>query len=100
MHFVKVTSKEKSCPAIIDMEKIIEIVPHKNGGSVLFFVSPDDVGSARGALNNGRVGIHVEEEFSLFEQFIVQTVSSADVAKRVESISKTAKKEHLDIPKF
>lgn len=99
MHFVRVNSKEKQCAVLIDMEKVFEIVPHKNGGSVLFFISPDDMGAARGALNNGRVGIHVDEEFSMFEQFIVQTVSSADVAKRVESLSKTHK-EKIEIPKL
>ena len=86
MLFVEVDSAEKGCKVIIDLEKIIEIAPLITGGCALFFQKDPMIDPARLAMN-------VKNDYSEFKQFVVQTVSSADIAKRIESL--TGKTENI-----
>jgi hypothetical protein len=81
MLFVEVDSVEKSCKVIIDLEKVLEIAPLKDGGCALFFEKDPMIDPARLAMN-------VKNNYDEFKQFVVQTVSVDDIAKRIESISK------------
>lgn len=90
--FVKVTSKEKKCPVLINMEHVIEIAPHE-GGTMLFFVNPEAKPYAVGNLGDvsyGRTGLPVTEPFSMFEQFTVTTVSANDIAVKVAALKPKA----------
>lgn len=86
MLFVEVESVEKRCKVIIDLEKVIEIAPLVTGGCALFFDRDPTIDPARLAMN-------VKNEYSEFQQFVVQTVSSDDIAKRIESL--TGKTENI-----
>jgi len=72
--FVEVDSIEKSCPVIINLDAIVEIAPLVTGGCVIFFA--DSAGM------NSRMGMKVSNEYSEFKQFVMQTVSAEDIAKR------------------
>jgi hypothetical protein len=81
MLFVEVDSIEKGCKVIIDLEKVIEIAPLKDGGCALFFIKDPMIDPARLAMN-------VKNGYDEFKQFVVQTVSVSDITKRIESLSK------------
>ena len=72
--FVEVDSIEKSCPVIINLDAVVEIAPLVTGGCVIFFA--DSAGM------NSRMGMKVSNEYSEFKQFVMQTVSAEDIAKR------------------
>ena len=72
--FVEVDSIEKGCPVIVNLDAIVEIAPLVTGGCVIFFA--DSAGM------NSRMGMKVSNEYSEFKQFVMQTVSAEDIAKR------------------
>ena len=98
--FVEVTSVEKKCPIIINLDHITEIVPLTTGGCLLFMTD--------GAGMNSRTAISVEEGYSLFKQFAMQTVTSEDIQKRIDAITPKGNKKPApksgvdfdDIPKL
>jgi ribosomal protein L10 len=81
MLFVEVDSVDKGCKVIIDLEKVIEIAPLRDGGCAIFFVKDPMIDPARLAMN-------VKNGYDEFKQFVVQTVTANDIATRIESISK------------
>ena len=85
--FVEVDSIEKSCPVIINLDMVSEIAPLSAGGCAIFM--PDGTG--------GSVSMKVKNEYSEFKQFVLQTVSSADVEKQVKKL-KNIPKEPIHIP--
>lgn len=107
--FVEVNSVEKGCPVIINLDQIVEIAPLASGGCAIFFTD--------GAGMNSKSAMRVTNEYSEFKQFVMQTVSAEDIAKRfpkakkekpeieinpeitIESV-KTDKNGNLKIPKF
>jgi hypothetical protein len=76
--FVEVTSVEKQCPVIINIEHVIEIVPWKTGGCALFI--------ADGSVPGGRSQYRVTESYDLFKQFALQTVSADDIQKKIAKL--------------
>jgi fructose/tagatose bisphosphate aldolase len=87
--FVEVDSIEKGCPVIINLDHIIEIAPLKEGGSALFMTD--------GAGMNSKMSVRVSNNYSEFKQFVMQTVSADDIAKRFPTKTKADK---LEIPKL
>ena len=80
MLLVEVTSVEKNCRIIVNLEKVIEIVPLTAGGCALFL--SDNAGV------NSRSSITVKESYDMFKQFAMQTVTADDIQKRFPSNKK------------
>lgn len=72
--FVEVNSLEKSCPVIVNLEHIVEIAPLVEGGCVLFMNDGAGMNSSR--------GVRVSDNYELFKQFAMQTVTADDIARR------------------
>ena len=72
---VEVFSKDKDCLCIIDLDAVIEVAPLSVGGCALFFTKDTSVAP-----------MNVTNGYHEFKQFIVQTISSDDIAKRVQSL--------------
>jgi len=81
--FVEVSSTEKKCKVILNMDEVMEVAPMSSGGCHLF-------------LTDGRI-YKVSDSYTLFQQFAMQTVSSDDIAKRVKAL-KGSQKNDLEIP--
>jgi hypothetical protein len=88
MLLVEVTSVEKNCKVLINMDLVMEIAPLMEGGSALFF--------SDSAAAGGKISYKVKDAYSQFQQFAMQTVSSEDIAKKVKSLKGTS----VDIPKL
>jgi hypothetical protein len=86
--FVEVFSVEKQCMVIVNLDTVIEIAPLAIGGCAIFFA--DGTG--------GKVSMRVKEDYNLFKQFVLQTVSTEDIEKK---FGKTKIKDlTMDIPKL
>lgn len=85
--FVEVDSVEKECPVIINLDQIVEIAPLKDGGSAIFFTDAGGVGA--------RISMKVTNNYDSFKQFVMQTVSAEDIAKKFPK-----KSEKMEIPKL
>lgn len=84
--FVEVNSlAPKKCKIIINLDNVIEIAPLVAGGCVLYF-STLEAGSPR--------TITITDDYSNFQQFVLQTVKAEDIAKK---FPKTVKKEDTNI---
>lgn len=86
--FIEVDSQEKQCPVIINLDIVSEIAPLAAGGCAIFM--PDGTG--------GSVSMKVKNDYSEFKQFVLQTVSSSDIAKQIKKLKGSA--EPLEIPKL
>jgi hypothetical protein len=80
--FVEVDSVDKGCKVILNMDEVMEVAPMSTGGCHLF-------------LSDGRI-YKVRDNYPLFQQFAMQTVSADDVAAKVKSLKKQA--GTLEIP--
>jgi hypothetical protein len=80
--FVEVNSVDKGCKVILNMDEVMEVAPMSTGGCHLF-------------LSDGRI-YKVKDNYPLFQQFAMQTVSTEDVAAKVKSLKKQA--GTLEIP--
>jgi hypothetical protein len=80
--FVEVTSKEKLCKVIINLDQIVEVAPLKSGGCDLFFNDAAAVGGTR--------VMKVEDSYTQFQQFAMQTVSTDDIARQVKKLKGSA----------
>ena len=63
----------KTCKIIINLDTVMEIAPLVAGGCVLYF-SVLESGSPR--------TMTVSDDYSMFSQFVLQTVTAEDIAKR------------------
>lgn len=63
----------KACRVIINLDTVMEIAPLVTGGCVLYF-SVLESGSPR--------TMTVSDDYSVFSQFVLQTVTAEDIAKR------------------
>ena len=78
--FVEVNSvAPKKCKVIINLDNIIEIAPLVAGGCVLYFATLES-GSPR--------TMTISDDYSVFMQFVLQTVTAEDIAKRFPSKKK------------
>ena len=82
--FVEVQSVEKGCKVILNMDEVVEVAPMASGGCHLF-------------LSDGRI-YKVKDNYPLFQQFAMQTVSSDDIANQVKKLK--GKTVDLEIPKL
>jgi len=83
--FIEVESVEKGCKVIINLDQIVEVAPLIGGGCALFFADNAAVG--------GKISYKVKDNYSVFKQFALQTVSSDDIAKRFPKVKATATTE-------
>ena len=98
--FLEVTSVDKNCPVIVNLDHIVEIAPLAMGGCALFM--SDSAGM------NSRTSLKVKEGYDLFKQFAMQTVTSEDIQKRIDAITPKGNKKPApksgvdfdDIPKL
>jgi len=97
--FIEVNDVEKGCPVIINLDNVMEIAPlikvvngkkFDNGCEVAF---PDAAGVG------GRRTMKVSNNYMEFRQFVMQTVSSEDIAKKVKALKGTDKPS-IDVPKL
>lgn len=72
--FVEVTSVDKQCKVILNLDHVVEIAPLVSGGCAVFM--------ADGAGMNSKTSMKVKEDYELFKQFAMQTVTSEDISKR------------------
>jgi len=82
--FVEVQSVEKGCKVVLNMDEVVEVAPMSTGGCHLF-------------LSDGRI-YKVKDNYPLFQQFAMQTVSSDDIANQVKKLK--GKVVDLEIPKL
>jgi hypothetical protein len=87
--FIEVESEEKNCKIIVNLDTVIEIAPLRSGGCHLFFADSAAVG--------GKTAMKVKDSYALFQQFVLQTVSPEDIAKRIAKLSMVEKEQH---PRF
>jgi hypothetical protein len=80
--FVEVNSFEKKCKVIVNLDQIVEIAPLVDGGCILFM--SDSAGM------NSRQGIRVDDNYSQFLQFAMQTVTAEDIQRRFPKVTVTA----------
>jgi len=73
--FVEVQSVDKNCPVIINLEHVVEIAPLAAGGCALFLND-----------GTGKYDIKVKDEYTLFKQFALETVSAEDIAKKIAKL--------------
>lgn len=85
--FVEVDSVEKNCPVIINLDNVLEIAPLKTGGVTIFFADAASV--------NGKHAMKVHNDYDEFKQFVLQRVSSDDIAKTIERITPKESKVKL-----
>ena len=96
--FIEVNDVEKGCPVIINLDEVIEIAPLRTGGCDLFFADSAAVG--------GKRAMKVKDNYTLFKQFVMQTVSTEDIAKVISRTKQEKKEKHpvnmddLEIPKL
>jgi len=88
--YVEVESIEKGCKVIINLDTVMEIAPLFSGGCEISFPDQASVG--------GRRTMKVKDNYTMFQQFAIQPVSSEDIAKKVKSLKET--KASIDVPKF
>lgn len=90
--FIEVDSIEKNCKVIVNLDEVLEIAPLAAGGCALFFSTPD----------GSKVSFKVRDSYELFKQFVLQTVSTEDIARKVKNLKTQAasqeNKEELVIP--
>lgn len=91
---IQVKSREKQCEVIINLDHVMEIAPLAMGGSAIRMVYDGDVTSKTGYRE-----IHVDNDFKEFQQFVLQTVTTEVVSKKVEELKKLqkGKKEPVDL---
>lgn len=87
--FIEVGSIEKNCRVIINLDKILEIAPLKDGTTAIFFEDAAAVG--------GKTSMKVSDSYALFRQFVLETVSPDDIAARIKNLPKVEMEQH---PRF
>jgi hypothetical protein len=87
--FIEVNSLEKNCKVIINLDTVMEIAPIAAGGCALFFPDAAAVG--------GKTSMKVSDSYALFKQFVLETVSPEDIAKRIQNLPKVEMEQH---PRF
>lgn len=71
--FVEVTSVQKGCKVLINLEDVVEVAPLVTGGCVVYF----------NALEAGVTKtMNVTDSYAMFKQFAMQTVTAESIEKR------------------
>ena len=85
--FIKVKSREKQCDVIINLDHVVEISPLRDGGCAIRFVYDGDVTAKAGYRE-----ILVDNKFTEFEQFVLETVTTETMSKKVQELKKQQEK--------
>jgi len=72
---VEVYNKDRGCLCIIDLDAVLEVAPLSAGGCAVFFSKEPNIAP-----------MYVTNEYVEFKQFVVQTISSDDIANRVHAL--------------
>jgi hypothetical protein len=80
---IQVESKEKNCSVIVNLDHVMEIAPLSAGGCAIRFI-------ADGGKNVRE--IFVSNAYTEFKQFVLETVTSEHISKKVEELAKLQKK--------
>lgn len=80
--FVEVSSVEKECKVILNLDHVVEIAPLVSGGCAIFM--NDSAGT------NSKTSMKVKEDYEQFKQFAMQTVTAEDIQKRFPKKEKSA----------
>lgn len=83
--FIEVSSVEKDCQVLINLDEVLEIAPLAEGGCALFF--------ADAAAVNGKNAMKVKDSYTLFKQLAMQMVTPDDIAKRFPKAKPEVKAE-------
>ena len=83
---IQVKSREKNCDVIINLDHVMEIAPLSDGGCEIRFVYDGDVTS-----KGGNRSIRVNNNYKEFQQFVLQTVTTEEVSKKVAELKKLQK---------
>jgi hypothetical protein len=78
---IQVKSREKHCDVIINLDHVMEIAPLQDGGTAIRMVYDGDITSKVGYRE-----IHVDNKFSEFQQFVLETVTVDTVSKKVKEL--------------
>lgn len=82
--FIEVTSiAPKKTKLIINLESVCEIAPLRDGGCAIAFRD-----SIAGSIRT----MTVEDDYTVFKQFVLQTVSAEDIAARFPKAKKREEK--------
>ena len=84
--FIQVFSYDKGCDVIINLDTVMEIAPLREGGCNLFFPDSASVG--------GKTSMRVKESYSLFKQFVLETVTQDRIAKQVAQLATVTKEDY------
>ena len=68
--FIEVTSIDKGCKIIVNLDHVVEIAPLSAGGCHVF------------TIDGNKIPMRVSDSYELFKQFAMQTVSADDIAAR------------------
>lgn len=90
---IQVKSREKQCDVIINLDHVMEIAPLAGGGSEIRFVYDGDVTS-----KTGYRSIQVDNNYKEFQQFVLQTVTTEEVSKKVAELKKLQKGAKETVP--
>lgn len=72
--FVEVDCVEKDCKVILNLDHVAEIAPLREGGCAIFMIDSAGV--------NSKNAMRVKNAYDDFKQFVMQTVSAEDIARR------------------
>ena len=84
---IKVKSREKRCEVIINLDQVIEIAPLRDGGCAIRLTYDGDV-----TPKSGFRELIVDNKFTEFEQFVLETVTTDSVSKKVQELKKQQEK--------
>jgi len=84
--FVEVFSFDKNCNVIINLDTVLEIAPLKEGGCNIFFPDSAAVG--------GKTSMKVRENYTMFKQFVLETVSQEMIAERIQRMNMIEKEPY------
>lgn len=84
---IQVKSREKNCDVIINLDHVLEIAPLADGGCEIRFVYDGDITS-----KTGYRSIKVDNGYNEFKQFVLETVTSEVVSKKVQELKKLQEK--------
>ena len=84
---IQVKSREKNCEVIINLDHVMEIAPLSDGGCEIRFLYDGDV-----TAKTGYRSIKVDNPYTQFKQFVLETVSTETVSKKVQELKKLQEK--------
>jgi len=98
--FIEVNDVEKGCQVIINLDEVMEIAPKVRRENNKLVDDGCDIFFADSAAVGGKRAMKVTDSYTLFKQFVMQTVSADDIAKVNGRIKVSGKKEPAPVPEL